>query len=223
MKVELINKEEMKDFFKKWGTVSAVCYDTDPKYAEKIGKGCLKSGHFSGSRGLYFMFKIEGISRACSMQLNRHEVGVMKNQRSQRYCNEENFQYVIPPIIQQNHEACNIYISHMRQTADVYKHLQKLLTNNKYNKEQINQDIRYVLPEGTYTQGVWGFTLEALINLCHKRLCNRSQWEIKELTKKMRDAVVEILPELDSYLVPQCGYLKRCPEGKSSCRMYKGE
>ena len=34
-KVELINKEEVKDFVKKHGEFAAICYSSDTKYAEQ--------------------------------------------------------------------------------------------------------------------------------------------------------------------------------------------
>ena len=51
----------------------------------------------------------------------------------------------------------------------------------------------------------------------HKRLCSRSQWEIRELARMMRDEVLEVLPKLKDELVPTCEYLLWCPEGKSCC------
>ena len=64
-KVELINKEEVKDFVKKHGEFAAICYSSDTKYAEQIGRSCLHSGHLSGSRGDYFKFKITNVPRDC--------------------------------------------------------------------------------------------------------------------------------------------------------------
>ena len=68
-KVELINKEEVKDFVKKHGEFAAICYSSDTKYAEQIGRSCLHSGHLSGSRGDYFKFKITNVPRDMIDQL----------------------------------------------------------------------------------------------------------------------------------------------------------
>ena len=45
-KVKLINGEEVKSFIRKHGEFAAVCYNTNPKFAERVGEHCLKSGHF---------------------------------------------------------------------------------------------------------------------------------------------------------------------------------
>lgn len=38
--VELQNPEEVKQFVKKHGQMAAVCYNTNPKYAERVGEHC---------------------------------------------------------------------------------------------------------------------------------------------------------------------------------------
>lgn len=65
MKVELINKEEIKNLYKIWGTFARQCYNTPKGKEEIVGKHCFKSGHYSGSRTTSFIFEISGISRAC--------------------------------------------------------------------------------------------------------------------------------------------------------------
>lgn len=64
MKVELLNKEEVKNLFKNHGEFACTCYNTDKKYAEKVGKSCNESGHMSGSRCEYIKFQIE-CDRGC--------------------------------------------------------------------------------------------------------------------------------------------------------------
>ena len=88
-KVELINKEEVKDFVKKHGEFAAICYSSDTKYAEQIGRSCLHSGHLSGSRGDYFKFKITNVPRDMIDQLVRSEEGCYKNVQSFRYVNKD--------------------------------------------------------------------------------------------------------------------------------------
>lgn len=59
IKVTLLNADEVKSFIKNHGEVACVCYNTNEKYAEKVGLSCMKDGHMSGSRGDYFKFEIE--------------------------------------------------------------------------------------------------------------------------------------------------------------------
>ena len=67
MKVTLLNPEQVKDLFKNWSITSAVCYGStiNPDNPEAIGKHCMKSGHFSGSRGDYIKFRVDDVDRAC--------------------------------------------------------------------------------------------------------------------------------------------------------------
>ena len=68
-KVELLNPTEVKNFVKNHGVFSAICYNSDERYAEAIGKECLRSGHMSGSRGDYFKFKLTNVPRDMVDQL----------------------------------------------------------------------------------------------------------------------------------------------------------
>lgn len=213
MKVTLLRKETLKDFFKIWGEFSCTCYDTDKKYAEKVGRSCLERNHFSGSRAFSFIFEIDGVSRACTHQLVRHSVGVTINQKSQRYCNHNNFSYVTPRNIRENEKANAIYENIMTEISNKYKELEDVMGDKK------QEDIRYILPNACTTSLTIGFTLEALIHFCNERLCTSSQEEIRELAKRMRDLVVKEIPELDKYLQPKCN-TGICKE-KNSCNLYK--
>ncbi len=221
MNVKLINKDEIQNLYKNWGEFATVCYDTPKDKAEVVGKHCMKSGHYSGSRCEYFKFEIEGISRACSMQLNRHSQGVVINQQSQRYVSAENAEFVIPPMIEKNLDALNLYTNLIEESRNAYVGIQQILMESGRTSEQANEDARFALLEGVTTKGTYGFTLEALEHLMHKRLCTRSQWEIRQLAQAMRNEVLEVMPELADKLVPHCKYLMWCPEGRSCCGMMK--
>ncbi len=215
IKVELINKEYLKDnFFSNWGEFACECYDTPIDKATVVGKHCKSSGHTSGSRCEYFKFKISGISRSCSLQLNRHEVGVVKNQQSQRYCDMNNIGFVIPKKIRDNKVALAIMEDIIEQSKTAYKQIQTALIADGNKQEQANENARFVLLEACETKGTWAFTYEALLNFMHKRLCTRSQDEINELAKLMKQEVVSVLPELENDLVSSCEYLTWCPESK---------
>ena len=77
--VTLLNPEEVKQFIKKHGEFACVCYNTPIERAEGTGLHCLKSGHVSGSRHVYFVFRLKNIPRFTVDQLVRHEGGVVKN------------------------------------------------------------------------------------------------------------------------------------------------
>src|SRR5574344_250336 len=81
-------------------TIASICYDSDPKNPLGLVKHLYKHGHHSVFEHIYFTFKIEGISRACSHQLVRHRMCSF-TQRSQRYCSEDGFSYREPLSIRE--------------------------------------------------------------------------------------------------------------------------
>lgn len=213
MKVELLNKEEVQNLFKTWGTFSKVCYATKTSKPENIGKHCLKSEHFSGSRATYINFKLEDIPRSTVDQLARKTVGMVINVRSQRYCDESNFEMYVPTIIENNKELKPIWDKHIEDTRLAYQETKRVLKEEfGYTGEKANEIARGLLPIDTYSQCTVGFTIEGLIDFMHKRLCTRSQAPIRKLANKMKKVVLEVLPELEEYLVPKCEHQLFCSE-----------
>ena len=76
-------------------------------------------GHESPIEHVSFTFGVEGISRACSHQLVRHRIASY-SQKSQRYVNEDSFEYVIPPEVEKIPEAKEEFIRQMKMIDDGY-------------------------------------------------------------------------------------------------------
>ena len=218
MKVRLINPNECKELFKLWGEFTSVCYDTKTTAPETIGKGCMYSGHWSGSRWRYIAFRVDNVPRLTIDQIVRHENGVAKNVQSFRYVDKENFAYAIPTEIKDNDDLMQDYWVHMKNTLKLYEKIQNHVSSKTNSKERANEQARYVLPMATEGSFCIAFTPEAFIHLCHTRLCIRAEDKHRELVRLMRDAVLEVIPELMSRLVPQCEYLLWCPERKGCGR-----
>lgn len=220
MKVKILNPDEAKMLFHYWGEASKCCYATETDEPEKIGKGCMYSGHFSGSRARYILFQIDDCPRFTIDQAVRHEQGVMKNVQSFRYVGKNSFAYEIPDEIKDNEELLTKYHQHMMNTIELYGEIQEYVYNKTNSHERANEQARYVLPMATHSSFVFGLTIEALIHFCNMRLCVRAEDKIRELAKLMKEATIEILPELKSRLVPNCQELLYCPEGRHSCGAY---
>lgn len=189
------------------------CYNSEATGDGKIMNHCIKSGHTSVTEFCDFTFHIEGVSRALSHQLVRHRMASYA-QRSQRYCSEDGFDYVTPKSIEANESAIGIY-KHIMETLDFnYSLLQEIGIPN--------EDARMILPNACETQIEVKMNLRALMNFMNERLCSCAQWEIRELAMKMRNAIIEKVPELIPYLVPKCEkngpQFGACNESKSrSC------
>ena len=168
--------------------IASICYDSDPKNHLGLVKHLYKNGHHSVFEHIYFTFKIEGISRACSHQLVRHRMCSF-TQRSQRYCSEDNFKYVTPPTL----DRC-IFDGDMATVQDWYDDYKSVY-------DTPNEDARYILPNACCTDLYLSCNLRELIHIANERLCTRAQWEIRDLVKQM---VALVEPELQFMLVPKC-------------------
>lgn len=167
--------------------IASICYDSDPKNPLGLVKHLYKNGHHSVFEHVYFTFKVEGISRACSHQLVRHR-HCSFTQRSQRYCSEDGFGYVVPPSMASTH-----FDNDMEDIGDWY--------NIYQNLGYPNEDARYILPNACETSLFVSCNLRELILIANERLCSRAQWEIRDLVK----AMVELVdPSLKFMLVPKC-------------------
>lgn len=214
MNVTIINPDEAKNLFKYWGQFASVCYNTNTSKPENVGKHCLKSGHFSGSRSQYIIFKIEDCPRDTVDQLVRHEEGVCKNVRSFRYVNMDQFKCQCPSEIKDNDKLVAMWHQHMMNTQALYNAIDEYVFEKTRNHERANEQARKCLPIHTDTAVCIGFDIEALIHLAHVRLCVRAEEEFRILAAMMVAETIKLIPELKPYLVKQCDYLGWCPEAK---------
>lgn len=247
MHVEVLNPEVLANLYRNHGQFACTCYNTPEQYAEKVGQSCEEEQHMSGSRCEYIKFKITGLDRGTSEQSLRHEIGtsvpfedqdnytfyeyselvkdvspdqIVKNMASFRYIDKSGFQFATPATIQNCGDACDAYIDLMGIINDYRTRIKDLLIEHGVAEKRAVQDANFVLPRATTTEFAIGFTPEALIHFCHKRLCVRSQEFIRELATKMKQAVAAINPKFAEELVPHCQHLLWCPEKKHSCHAY---
>ena len=219
IKVTLLNAEEVKDFIRRHGEVACVCYNTNEKYAEKVGKSCMMEGHMSGSRGDFFKFEIE-CPRFTIDQIVRHEQGVFKNVQSQRYVDmDDDFSIYVPPKVMNNPMLVEQYIQYEEMCKAQYKINRACFNDLNITGEQANDLMRTMLPIGVKSKVRIGFTLEALIHFMHKRLCVRADEPIRRVAKLMKEEVLKVQPEYAELLVPQCEDMMYCPE-KHTCGRY---
>ena len=168
--------------------IASICYDSDPKNPLGLVNHLYRNGHHSVFEHIYFTFKIQGISRACSHQLVRHR-HCSFTQRSQRYCSEDSFDYITPPTL-----TCKSFDQDIYNIELAYKSYQEW-----YNVP--NEDARYILPNACATEMYLSCNLRELIHIANERLCARAQWEIRELVKEMIHLVDN---SLHFMLVPKC-------------------
>ena len=219
IKVELLNPEEVKQFIKNHGIFACECYQTPEKFADKVGYSCLKEGHTSGSRADMFKFRIHAPRYTCD-QIMRHSIGTAINCQSQRYVDmDDNFSIYIPPHVMENETLKQYYKYYENSCKNHYKLVRRELRNEGIEGEKANDIMRTMLPIGVACNLTMGFTIEAVMNFMHKRLCVRADEPIRQVAKLMRKAILDVEPRYSDLLIPQCVDKMYCPE-KHGCGAY---
>ena len=98
-----------------------------PEDAERFLNMILEIGHGSILEHSSITFGIEGISRSLSHQLVRHRIGCSFSQKSQRYVNETDFNFIVPNPIKNNPIAYESFLDHMKVSQDAYEKLYYIL------------------------------------------------------------------------------------------------
>ncbi len=222
MKVVLLNHTPEPE--KMVAMAAKICYDKDgdieklkdkltPEKIEAFLKKMMElPNHGTVWEHVTFTFGIEGISRSCSHQLVRARIASF-DQRSQRYCRESQFDYVVPKKIAQDPAAVTAFRRAMEDAQKSYD-----LLVNKYGVHQ--EDARAVLPNACCTSLVMTMNLRSLAHWLSLRECSRAHGEINELARKIHALCMEVSPLIFSHMGAACKTLGYCPEGHMSCGAY---
>ncbi|CAL85061.1 thymidylate synthase complementing protein [Clostridium botulinum A str. ATCC 3502] len=199
----------------------------DKEKVDKFLNMLMSYGHESPIEHVSFTFGIEGVSRSLTHQLVRHRIGSY-SQQSQRYVRLDQFEYVIPPSVEKDEEAKNIYIKTMKNCQKSYDDIASILKEKYINnglrdidaEKKAIEDARYVFPNACTSKIIVTMNARSLMNFFRHRCCNRAQWEIRELAEIMLFEVKDVAPTLFKYCGPGC-VNGPCPEGKMSCGKIK--
>ena len=153
----------------------------------------LASGHTSVIEHASFTFGIEGVSRTLLAQITRHRMASFSVQ-SQRYVSnagQEVFDFVMPPRIRAlGPEAEEKFLSQMKTMQGWYDEWSELLG------EGSAEDARFVLPGAAATRMTMTMNARELLHFFSLRMCNRAQWEIRELAWQMYALVYPLAPSV---------------------------
>ena len=155
---------------------------TDEQVQKLLAK-IIKMGHASTMEHVSFTFGIEGVSRVLTHQLVRHRLASY-SQQSQRYVAEHDFEYILPPSIEEKPEAKERFQSLMDDIQKAYNELADMGIPK--------EDARYVLANATETKIVVTMNARSLMHFFNLRCCNRAQWEIRELAYKMLEEIISV-------------------------------
>lgn len=178
-----------------------------PEEVQKIISIVLSSGHFSVLEHANFTFAIEDVSRVLTHQLVRHRIASY-SQQSQRYVRLEGMPFVVPPEIEKNPRAKEIFMECAARCMEAY--------NALVSAGLSIEDARYILPSATKTNIIVTMNARELHHFFSLRCCERSQWEIREVANAMLAEVKKVAPNLFYNAGPEC-VRGKCPEGDFSC------
>ena len=205
--------------------------DLTDENVERFLSRLMDMGHASPIEHANFTFAIEGVSRALTHQLVRHRMASF-SQKSQRYVNEGQFNYVIPPEIKALPGGEAVFLEGMENAQKTYdllaemlieKHTKALISSGMTEKQAVItaekqgiEDARFVLPNACETKIVVTMNTRELLHFYNQRCCNRAQWEIRDLATEMLRACKKIAPILFKNGGPRC-VEGPCPEGSMTC------
>jgi thymidylate synthase (FAD) len=171
----------------KIATCAAECHDgaTEGAAMDRRITHLMKVRHLSTLRFAYATFKVEGISRVCSHQLVRH-AHLSYLQRSQRYCNEAESDFVYPPGLDDAGKA--IFDMGIAHTRTIYS----LLIERGLKKG----DARFILTNATETSMYVTGNFHAWFDMLSNRLDKAAQWEIRLAAKAIWEQLMVIAPNV---------------------------
>jgi len=154
-------------------------------------KSLVKRGHHSVFEHLYFTFHIEGCSRLMLQELVRHRIASY-SVKSTRYTLNRAIDQISS---MQDVDKFIVVPEHFddSQKNSLRYSVFNLIMEMKKMKEfgMCQDDLKYFLPECWKTELVMTINARSLFNFFRLRLDKAAHWEIRELARKMYEAIPE--------------------------------
>ncbi len=155
---------------------------------------------------IVFTFKIT-CSIAASREILEHRIA-SHTARSTRYCDESDFQIILPPLKNHSNEETLSLLTIIEAVARFTQNYYDIL-KTKYGKEIA----RYILPLCTETQYILTMNARSLINFFGLRLCVRASPELREIARQMLGHCRRVAPEIFDSVGCRGMNMGVCPEG----------
>jgi thymidylate synthase (FAD) len=154
---------------------------------------------------------LEGVSRSLTHELIRHRAGFGFSQLSQRYVDESDIAFVLPPEIRDESRAFEMWTEACEQSLESYRALLDELTNQvgdsgpaTMRKKRARQAARSVLPNSAETKIVVTGNARAWRHFMETRGTGSADMEIRRLSGFVLRLLHEEAPHIfgDMHLVP---------------------
>ena len=189
-----------------------ICYMSYGKGRKDIADfvtNLLSKGDGSVFEHVNYGFMVTGVSRALTHELVRHRAGFAYSQRSQRFVNESDADFVVPPAIAGGgagtEKARELLESAIEQSQSSYKalvsELYKVLPEEDFEattdrRKAVRQAARAVLPNATETKIFVTANVRALRHFIEMRGAAFADWEIRKVALMMLRILQEEAPLL---------------------------
>jgi thymidylate synthase (FAD) len=148
----------------------------------------LKQGHGSVFEHAVYVLLIEGVSRSLTHELVRHRAGFGYSQLSQRYVDESDAAFVVPPAIQGDDIAEAAWLAQVTAAQESYvQAVHRLMeryawVDDKTQRRKLAREAaRSVLPNGTETKIVVSGNIRAWRTMLELRLGEGAEREIRRM------------------------------------------
>jgi thymidylate synthase (FAD) len=159
--------------------------------------------HGSVLEHIVFTFLFEGISRALTHELVRHRAGFGYSQLSQRYVDESNIGFVLPPEIQEDTPAFDLWKEACENSLDSYKKLLDQVAEQvadepkaTLRRKRARQAARAVLPNSAETKIVVTANARAWRHFVELRAAPPADAEIRTLAVAVLRVLQQEAPDI---------------------------
>ena len=157
---------------------------TNKEYIDNV----LTVKHGSVLEHAVFTFLFEGVSRALTHELVRHRAGFAYSQLSQRFVDESNIAFVVPPEIEEGTPAYDTWERACSQSLQSYRSLLELVTEQvadepsaTMRRKRARQAARSLLPNSAETKIVVTANARAWRHFIELRASPSADAEIRQL------------------------------------------
>lgn len=172
----------------------------------------LKVKHGSVLEHAVWSLLLEGVSRALTHELVRHRAGFGFSQLSQRYVDESDIGFVVPPEIVEGTDAYDAWARSCGQSLEAYREILDSLTEQigdegtaTMRKKRARQAARSVLPNSAETKIVVTGNARAWRHFVEMRGSEGADVEIRRLAVAVVRVLKDEAPNIfgDLQIVPQ--------------------
>lgn len=203
------------------GEMAGICWNSDISDNSKNiqrAMDCIESNHGRTMEFPDVYLIIDGYSARVMRELYTHIGGApTRLQSSTRYVDGKSFEYVIPPKIEDDEDAKEIFVEAMEKIRECYTKLDEMGLPR--------EDVAMMLPLGMKSKMIDRCNLRHLMDMSRQRMCSRAYWEYRKLFNDICEALKEYSSQwgylVDKLFYPKCEACGYCPEKKSCGRKPK--